>query len=66
MSEIGGIEIYPIISFLIFFIFFLVVLILVFGANKEYLREMEHLPLDGQADEEGQDNVLFHSNQKVQ
>ncbi|MBX9851914.1 MAG: CcoQ/FixQ family Cbb3-type cytochrome c oxidase assembly chaperone [Cytophagaceae bacterium] len=46
MATIGGIEIYPIISFLIFFTFFVVVAIWVMKANKEYLTKMSELPLE--------------------
>jgi ABC-type multidrug transport system permease subunit len=43
MATIGGIEIFPIISFLIFFAFFIVLLIWVVRANKEYISQMENL-----------------------
>jgi cytochrome c oxidase cbb3-type subunit IV len=46
MATIGGIEIFPIISFLIFFGFFAVLLIWVMRVNKEYISSMENLPLD--------------------
>jgi cytochrome c oxidase cbb3-type subunit IV len=46
MATIGGIEIFPIISFLIFFAFFIVLLIWVVRANKEYISQMENLPLE--------------------
>ncbi|WP_299252448.1 CcoQ/FixQ family Cbb3-type cytochrome c oxidase assembly chaperone [uncultured Cytophaga sp.] len=51
MSTIGGIEIYPLISFIIFFVFFLIVAILVFKESKENIATMSHLPLeDGTTD----------------
>lgn len=46
METITGIEIFPVISFVIFFLFFLVLLIWVFRADKGYVAEMENLPLD--------------------
>jgi len=46
METIAGIEIFPLISFLIFFIFFVVLLIWVFRSSKEYIAEVEQLPLD--------------------
>ena len=46
MTSIGHIEIYPIISFIIFFIFFAAVLILVFKSDKKFIAKMENLPLD--------------------
>lgn len=47
METIAGIEIFPLISFLIFFTFFIVLLIWVFRASKEYIAEVEQLPLEG-------------------
>lgn len=43
---IDGIEIYPIISLIVFLCFFILILIWFFKADKNYLREMEMLPLD--------------------
>ena len=49
MSTIGGIEIYPLISFIIFFVFFLIVAILVFRESKESIAKMSHLPLEDES-----------------
>uniref|UniRef100_UPI00404905E2 CcoQ/FixQ family Cbb3-type cytochrome c oxidase assembly chaperone n=1 Tax=Gelidibacter sp. TaxID=2018083 RepID=UPI00404905E2 len=46
MESISGIEIYPIISLLIFFIFFLILFWWVFTAKKEYIKNVSNLPLD--------------------
>ena len=46
METIIGIEIYPIISFIIFFTFFVLVLIYVIRADKHTISEMANLPLD--------------------
>ncbi len=46
METIAGIEIYPLISFIIFFTFFLVLLIWVFKADKEEIAKIANLPLD--------------------
>ena len=46
MESIAGIEIYPIISLLIFFIFFVVLFWWVFTAKKEYINKVSNLPLD--------------------
>ncbi|MDB2364162.1 CcoQ/FixQ family Cbb3-type cytochrome c oxidase assembly chaperone [Flavobacteriales bacterium] len=46
MESISGIEIYPIISFLIFFVFFLLVGIWVFTVRKDKIKELENLPLN--------------------
>ena len=54
MESMEGIEIYPIISLLIFFIFFVVLAWWVFTARKDYIKEVSKLPLDNQ----NQDNQL--------
>ncbi|MCB0445706.1 MAG: CcoQ/FixQ family Cbb3-type cytochrome c oxidase assembly chaperone [Gelidibacter sp.] len=46
MESIAGIEIYPIISLLIFFIFFVILFWWVFTAKKEYINSASHIPLD--------------------
>lgn len=46
METIGGIEIYPVISFLIFFIFFVLVLIYVVKADKNTIDEIANIPLN--------------------
>jgi len=46
LTSISGIQIYPLISFLIFFIFFVIVTIWVFGRNKNYFDEQSNIPFD--------------------
>jgi len=51
VSSIDGIEIYPIISFIIFFAFFIGVTFFVITAKKNYIEELSNLPFDdGEAD----------------
>ena len=50
METIAGVEIFPIISLLIFFIFFVVLFWWVFTAKKEYINEVSNIPLDNQKD----------------
>jgi cytochrome c oxidase cbb3-type subunit 4 len=50
MSTIGGIEIYPLVSFIIFFVFFLIVAILVFKESKENISIMSNLPLEDETE----------------
>ncbi len=45
METIMGIEIYPIISLLIFFIFFVFLFWWVLTAKKEYIKDMSEIPL---------------------
>ena len=47
METIAGIEIFPLISFVIFFLFFLGLLIWVFRTDKEHIRKMAEMPLGG-------------------
>lgn len=46
MTSIGNIEVYPMISFILFFVFFMVVLIMVLRSSKAFIAKMEHLPLE--------------------
>ncbi|SDS07092.1 hypothetical protein SAMN05216503_1885 [Polaribacter sp. KT25b] len=46
MESITGIEIYPLISLIIFFTFFMVLFWWVFTAKKEYINTVSNLPLD--------------------
>ena len=48
MDSISGIEIYPIISLLIFFGFFVVLFWWVLTAKKDYIDTVSNLPLDNQ------------------
>lgn len=47
MTSIIGIEIYPIIAFVLFFIFFLGMLWYVLTMQRERISHMEHMPLVG-------------------
>ncbi|WP_430466424.1 CcoQ/FixQ family Cbb3-type cytochrome c oxidase assembly chaperone [Winogradskyella ouciana] len=51
MESITGIEIYPLISLLVFFIFFVVLFYWVITAKKEYIKTVSHIPLDNQNDQ---------------
>ena len=48
MESITGIEIYPMISLLIFFAFFVVLFWWVFTAKKDYIKTVSNIPLDNQ------------------
>ena len=51
MTDIAGVEIYPIISFLIFFTFFIGVTVYVFKKDKKYIEEVSNLPFEGDKNE---------------
>lgn len=46
LQSIDNIEIWPVISFVIFFLFFLCLLWWVFSVDKKLIREIESLPLE--------------------
>lgn len=48
MDSISGIEIYPVISLLIFFTFFVALFWWVFTAKKDYIKKMSNIPLDNE------------------
>ena len=50
LESITGIEIYPMISLLIFFIFFVVLFYWVITAKKDYITRVSNIPLDNQND----------------
>jgi cbb3-type cytochrome oxidase subunit 3 len=50
MESITGIEIYPMISLLIFFLFFVILFYWVFTAKKDYINKVSNIPLDNQND----------------
>ncbi|MNK08469.1 Cbb3-type cytochrome oxidase component FixQ [compost metagenome] len=47
METISGIELYPIISLLIFFIFFVGLYLWVFSYKKDKINEMSNIPFSG-------------------
>ena len=46
LESITGIEIYPMISLIIFFAFFVVLFWWVFTAKKEYIRKVSNIPFN--------------------
>ncbi|MCM4158319.1 CcoQ/FixQ family Cbb3-type cytochrome c oxidase assembly chaperone [Antarcticibacterium flavum] len=51
METIAGVEIFPIISLLIFFLFFVGLFWWVFTAKKDYIKNMEEIPLESEKDQ---------------
>jgi len=56
LEQIAGIEIYPIISMLIFFTFFILVTYLVIKTDKKEIEELSKMPLEGNNDLHIDDN----------
>ena len=48
MESIAGIEIYPLISFVIFFTFFVLMIVYLIKADKNRMEKISALPLDDQ------------------
>lgn len=46
LQSIEGIEIYPLISLVVFVIFFIVIFVWMLKIDKNYIKEMKELPLD--------------------
>ena len=49
LSNMGGVDVYGIISVCLFFAAFIGILVWMIGLKKSYLEEMRELPLDGAA-----------------
>ncbi len=49
-ETIDVVEVYPMISLLIFFIFFVALFWWVFTAKKDYIKEVSNIPLDTKKD----------------
>lgn len=54
---IQNVEIWPIISLIIFFLFFVILILWIFKVDKKYIRKMKNMPLDN--------NELENSNNKT-
>lgn len=46
LQSIENIEIWPVISFVIFFVFFLCLLLWVFTTDKKFINKMKSMPID--------------------
>lgn len=51
LETIAGIELYPLISFLIFFIFFVLLLVYVLKVDKKVVDKASRIPLDDKVSE---------------
>ena len=46
MESIAGIEVYPVISFVIFFVFFIALTVYVLKVDKKLFNDISNIPLD--------------------
>ncbi len=56
LEQIRGVEIYPIISLLIFFTFFVLVTYMVVKTDKKEIEEISNMPLDDKSDLQNKNN----------
>jgi len=59
LETIAGIEIYPIISLLIFFVFFVLLFVWVFSYKKDTIKELSNIPLDDNESDGNHENQLI-------
>ncbi len=57
LQNITGVEIYPVISLIIFIVFFLLVLGWIFTLSKSYITKMENLPLEDDSYNDTKNNL---------
>ncbi|MCC6865744.1 MAG: hypothetical protein IT280_06240 [Ignavibacteria bacterium] len=57
LQNISGIEIFPVISLIIFFTFFIAVIIWSFTRNKKYISKMENIPLETENENENMQKI---------
>jgi cytochrome c oxidase cbb3-type subunit IV len=57
LQSIDNIEVWPVISFVIFFVFFLCLLLWVFTTDKKFIEKMKAMPID----EKDSSNLLSDS-----
>ncbi len=57
LERIQGVEIYPIISLVIFFSFFAIMTFLVFNLDKGYINDMKNMPLEDDDNDTSENNI---------
>lgn len=57
LENIDNVQIYPMISLLIFFIFFVVLFYWVITAKKEHIKEVSNIPLDVDINDQNEDQL---------
>lgn len=56
-EQVHNVEVWPIISLVIFFVFFVGLLVYVWKMRKDYVEHMEEMPL---TDDDSHDNLFKH------
>lgn len=64
LTSITGVEIFPLISLLIFFLFFVGLALYVFGVNKSHVAYMSAMPVEAQENaDQNTDSANTHAKQ---
>jgi cbb3-type cytochrome oxidase subunit 3 len=50
LKSIAGVEVFPMISLLVFFLFFVILTVWAIKVNKHYITEMKNIPFDKDAE----------------
>ena len=50
LQSISGIDVYAIIALIIFILFFVTIIVIIVRMNKNYIQQMEQLPLEPEND----------------
>jgi hypothetical protein len=58
LQSIENIQVWPVISFVIFFVFFLCLLLWVFTTDKKFIDRMKALPMEGETENQTSDIKL--------
>ena len=58
LETISGVEIYPLISLIVFFLFFLFLFYFIYKADKPFLNYMAALPVDQDSSQKSNDDNL--------
>lgn len=57
LQNIMGVEIFPVISLILFMLFFFLILGWIFSLKKQYITEMENIPLEDNNYSESEENL---------
>lgn len=57
LQSLTGVDVYPVISLIIFFVFFLLILGWIFTLSKSYISKMENLPLEDDSYNDTKNNL---------
>ncbi len=65
LQEITGVQIYPLISFILFFTIFMLVLFVVIRTDKKYMKEMAAMPLESENNFVSEDYLTSNTSKTI-